>query len=162
MLEKETSPHLKVYKDKDALTSIESQLMDKAIEALDLSYAPYSNFNVGAALITTNGSISKGANQENASYPLCICGERVALFNSSINHPNETVTTLAIVAHSGIKPVMKPVTPCGACRQVISEYEQRQNTPIKIILKGDSDEIYVFESGKALLPFSFDNTYLLG
>ena len=87
MLEKETSPHLKVYKDKDALTSIESQLMDKAIEALDLSYAPYSNFNVGAALITTNGSISKGANQENASYPLCICGERVALFNSSINHP---------------------------------------------------------------------------
>jgi len=142
------------------LPEVEQQVMQKAINMLKNVYAPYSNFFVGAAAMTTKGSIYGGCNQENASYPLCICGERVALYNAGSNEPQSPIKILAIVCHNPNKSVLKPVSPCGACRQVISEFEKRHNQSFAILLKGDTDMIYRLESGSELLPFSFDNTYL--
>jgi cytidine deaminase len=141
------------------LPEADQQLLDVAAECLDLAYAPYSKFRVGAALRTGNGHIVKGANQENASYPLCICGERVALFNKAVSFPEESVTSLAIRV-SGSKPINRPAPPCGACLQVISEFERRQNGPIRILLQGDTDEVLFFTSVKDLLPIQFDGSFL--
>ena len=143
-----------------ALTAEEQEVMTKAIDMLANVYAPYSGFYVGSAVLTESGSIYGGCNQENASYPLCICGERVALFNAGANEPKTPIKLLAIVCHNPKNKVDKPVSPCGACRQVISEFEKRHKQSFPILLKGDSDTIYKLESGSELLPFSFDNTYL--
>ena len=143
----------------DALAEADQELLAVAAESLDLAYAPYSKFRVGAALYTESGHIVKGANQENASYSLCICGERVALFNKAVQYPDEVVTSLAIRV-SGSKPINRPAPPCGACLQVISEFERRQNRPIRILLQGDTDEVLYFDSVKDLLPIQFDGSFL--
>jgi cytidine deaminase len=137
-----------------------ADLMSVAIQQLDKAYAPYSNFHVGAAALTTDDAIFKGCNQENASYPLCICAERVALYNFGVNSESK-IKALAVVARNPAKPLDKPVSPCGACRQVILEFEQKQNSDIVIFLKGESDIIYQIENAKQLLPFSFDKSSLL-
>lgn len=149
-----------VYENIQELSIDERIVMQKAIDMLQNVYAPYSRFYVGAAAMTTEGNIYGGCNQENASYPLCICGERVALYNAGANEPNTPIKLLAIVCHNPNKKVEQPVSPCGACRQVISEFEKRHNQPFPILLKGDTDIIYRLESGAELLPFGFDNTYL--
>ena len=143
----------------DALAKEDQEILALAAESLDLAYAPYSKFRVGAALRTESGHIIKGANQENASYSLCICGERVALFNKAVQYPDATVTSLAIRV-SGSKPINRPAPPCGACLQVISEFERRQNSPIRILLQGDTDEVLYFDSVKDLLPIQFDGSFL--
>lgn len=149
-----------IYENISELPIEEQNVMNKAIEMLANVYAPYSGFYVGSGVMTMNGTIYGGCNQENASYPLCICGERVALYNAGANEPKSPIKLLAIVCHNPKKKVEKPVSPCGACRQVISEFEKRHNQSFPILLKGDSDLIYRLESGTDLLPFSFDNTYL--
>ena len=127
---------------------------------LNVAYAPYSNFYVGAAALMEDGSIHRGCNQENASYPLCICGERVALYNSHVNAIGIKVKALAIVAKNPAKKLIHPVSPCGACRQVIAEFEQKQNAPIEIFLKGETDEVFRFESTELLLPYQFSGKVL--
>ena len=149
-----------VYERFDQLDELEQRVMKKAIKMLENVYAPYSNFYVGAAAITESGTIYGGCNQENASYPLCICGERVALFNAGANEPNTPIKLLAIVCHNPSKFLETPVSPCGACRQVISEFEKRHSKSYPILLKGDSDVIYKVESGTDLLPMGFDGSYL--
>ncbi len=149
-----------VYENISELTAIEQTVLQKAIDMLDSAYAPYSEFYVGAATITDTGNIYGGCNQENASYPLCICGERVALFNAGANEPKTPIKLLAIVAHNPKKYIEKPISPCGACRQVISEFAMRHNQDYYILLKGDSDLIYKIKSTKDLLPFGFDSEYL--
>lgn len=148
------------YDSMNQLGSEERILMDKAIEMLDAVYAPYSEFYVGAAAMTVNGKIYGGCNQENASYPLCICGERVALYNAGANEPKTAIKMLAIVSHNPNKFIDRPVSPCGACRQVIAEFENRHDSPFPILLKGDGDEIYKMKSAASLLPFGFDAEYL--
>jgi len=135
-------------------------LLTLAIEQLDIAYAPYSNFHVGAALVLENGNKVTGCNQENASYPLCTCGEHNALVTAGNGHPGIKIMTLAIVARNPKQPVTQPVTPCGACRQIIAEFEVRQDKPIRLLLHGEVGEVYVFESVKDLLPLSFDRTFL--
>ena len=147
------------HKTFDAMTSEDQKLLTLATECLDLAYAPYSKFRVGAALRTESGNIVKGANQENASYSLCICGERVALFTKAVQYPDDAVTSLAIRV-SGSKPVNRPAPPCGACLQVISEFERRQDRPMRILLQGDTDEVLYFDSVKDLLPVQFDGSFL--
>ena len=142
------------------LPADEQQLLALAKAALSLSYAPYSNFKVGAAIQLSNGETLKGSNQENAAYPLCLCAERVVLAAASSVYPNIAVTTMAITAKSLNKIISQPISPCGACRQVICEVEQRNHTSIKIIVQGEVGDIYVFESVRDLLPFFFDNTFL--
>ena len=142
-----------------ALEAEDQEILSHATTSLDLAYAPYSKFRVGAALRSDTGQIVIGANQENASYSLCICGERVALFSKAVQFPNESVVSLAIRV-SGSKPINRPAPPCGACLQVISEFELRQNGPIKILLQGDTDEVLYFDSVKDLLPVQFDGSFL--
>lgn len=151
---------LKVYDSFDELSSDDQSLMHLAIDQLKCAYAPYSRFLVGSALRLKNGSKYVGSNQENASYPLCMCGERVAIYNAASNEPNEIIEIIAITAKNLQKALDQPISPCGACRQVLLEFEIKQNYPIQIILKADSSKVYHFSSAKDLLPFSFDGSFL--
>ena len=134
--------------------------MDKAIEARGKAYAPYSKFSVGAALLLENNEIVSGNNQENAAYPSGMCAERVAIWKAGSEYPNVKILKLAISASSSITKVDKPVGPCGACRQSLSEYEIKQKQPFPILFMGEVGEIVKTASLSALLPFSFDSSYL--
>ncbi len=152
---------LHVYDSLDELSDEDRSLLLRAQEQLPNAYAPYSNFHVASAVLLEDGQIYFGVNQENASYPLCLCGERVALFNAGANAPNIPPKTIAIIAKNQQKETLEPVTPCGACRQVICEFEIKHNTDIRILLKGgDSEKVYLIKSGKDLLPFFFDPSFL--
>lgn len=149
-----------LYESIDALEKEDAFLMEKAIVARGKSYAPYSNFNVGAALLLDNGEIVLGNNQENAAYPSGMCAERVAIWKAASDYPNMKVVKLAITASSLATPVTKPVGPCGACRQSLLEYEIKQETPFKMLLMGEVGEVVITDSLVSLLPFSFDNSFL--
>lgn len=149
-----------IIKDSASLKKSYQNLIMEAVSALDLSYAPYSKFKVGAALLMDNGKIVPGANQENASYPLCMCAERVALYTSSTLFPDQKIIAIAVTARTETNKILGPIPPCGACRQVIAEYEQRQNQQMDILLKGSSEEIIIYNGIEALLPKSFDGSYL--
>ena len=138
----------------DELPPAEQALVQKAIDATNNSYARYSNFHVGAACLLENGNIVIGANQENAAFPSGLCAERTAIFAAQANHPDQPITTLAIAARHVNGLLKSPISPCGACRQVVLEIEDRYQRPVRILLYG-TEGIYVFESIKDLLPFSF-------
>lgn len=138
----------------EELDDVLKTLVSKAIDATDNSYSPYSNFKVGAALQLEDGTIVIGANQENAAFSVTMCAERSAIFNAQSNHPNLAITTIAIAAKNVNGLVHTPISPCGSCRQVILEMEQRYKRNIKILLCG-SEGIYVINSIKDLLPLSF-------
>lgn len=141
----------------DELTITEQALMDKAMEATQRSYAPYSRFSVGAAALLSNGVTVCGSNQENAAYPSGLCAERTTLFYANSQYPDEPVMTLAIAARTKNNFLDSPISPCGACCQVILETEKRYNQPIRILLYGEK-EIYMIEGVKSLLPLSFDGS----
>lgn len=144
----------------EELESDEQLVINKAIQMLDAVYAPYSGFYVGAACMTLSENIYGGCNQENASYPLCICGERVALANAGSYEPRTGIKILAVVTHNPKNPVNTPASPCGACRQVLAEYVQRHKQDFVVLLKGDTDLIYKIESVSDLLPLAFDADFL--
>lgn len=127
------------------------EILDSACHAFHNSYAPYSNFRVGACILLENGNQILGTNIENASYPLCMCAERNAIAKLSFEEPFQKIKAIAVVADK--KNVM--VSPCGACRQVLSEMENRQNSPIEIIFQGEEGSYYLLDSIKSILPFSF-------
>ncbi len=134
--------------------------MKSAHKATKSAYAPYSNFKVGAAILLKNGKTFKGSNFENASYPLCLCAERVVLAAAHSCHPNNIVEAIAITAKNEVKILDMPISPCGACRQVLVEVEQKQKHPLKVILQGEQGPIYVFDSASELLPLGFDGDLL--
>jgi len=142
------------YDSIDELTRGEKELLQCAIDALKGSYAPYSNFNVGAAVKLQNGIIVKGSNQENAAYPSGLCAERTAMFSAAARYPNEGFKAIALIAAQNGKLQPAPSYPCGACRQVMAEYEKRYGKPLKIII-GSAGKIQVFESVSAIMPFIF-------
>ncbi|TXD58041.1 cytidine deaminase [Polaribacter sp. IC066] len=142
------------------LSSEDKLLMDRAIEARKKAYAPYSKFSVGAALLLENNEIVTGSNQENAAYPSGMCAERVAIWKAGSEYPNVKILQLAISASSSINTVDKPVGPCGACRQSLSEYEIKQKQAFSILFMGEVGEIIKTPSLDSLLPFSFDSSYL--
>lgn len=145
------------------LDSSDRELVDAAREATRTSYAPYSGFHVGAALRMADGSIIKGSNQENAAYPSGLCAERTAAFYASASHPGMAMKKLAIAAWTKLRKPENlawddyfqsyPISPCGACRQALLEYETLYG-PIEVILYG-KDKIYILPSVKSLLPFCF-------
>lgn len=149
-----------VFKDISELSEEDNMLMQKAIEARQNAYAPYSKFHVGAALLLENNKIVLGNNQENAAYPSGMCAERVAIWKAGSAYPNVKILKLAISASSSITKVDKPVGPCGACRQSLSEYEIKQQQAFPILFMGEVGEIVKTESLLSLLPFSFDSSYL--
>ncbi len=138
----------------DELSAEEQELICSAIKATANSYANYSHFYVGAALRLANGKIVIGANQENAAFPSGLCAERTAVFAAQANNPNQPITMLAIAAKNDKGLLKHPITPCGACRQVILEVEDRYKQPVEILLYG-IQKIYRVNSVKDLLPLSF-------
>ena len=134
----------------------DQQLVKAALEAQKGPYSPYSDFQVGAALRLTNGVIVKGANQENIAYPSGLCAERTAMFWAGANYPDVPFDTLAIAGSDHGVLCESPASPCGACRQVMAEYQKKHNRPLKIILVG-SQRIRKFHCVDDLLPFIFDS-----
>ena len=145
---------IKIYSP-DELSAEEQQLVEAAKEATTRSYAPYSHFHVGAAALLANGEIISGTNQENAAYPSGICAERTTLFYANSQHPQQAVKALAIAARTSEGHWTEiPISPCGACRQVMTETENRFGKPMKVLLCS-TREVFVIESAKDLLPVSF-------
>lgn len=138
----------------DELSEAVRSLVDAARDATSNSYTPYSKFNVGAAVRLEDGTIIKGANQENAAFPITMCAERAAIFNAQSNNPELAITEIAIAAKNVNGFVKEPVTPCGSCRQVLLEMEYRYKRDIKIYLCGASN-VYEVKSVKDILPLSF-------
>lgn len=136
------------------LPEVFQQLIDKAKEQVTKSYAPYSNFKVGAAALLANGQIFTGSNQENAAYPSGLCAERTTLFYANAQCPDVAVKALAIAAYANGDFLDEPISPCGSCRQVMLETEKRFNEDMQIILYGRK-AVYVLVSAKSMLPFSF-------
>lgn len=136
------------------LSKDEQQLIEAAKEATNNSYAKYSNFCVGAALRLSDDSITIGANQENASFPLGLCAERTAIFAAQSQHPELPVKTIAIAARNTDGFMKAPISPCGACRQVMLEIEDRYKQPMRILLYG-TDGVLCINSVKDLVPLCF-------
>lgn len=138
----------------DELSEEDQELVSMAREATQNSYAKYSRFYVGAALRLQDGRIVKGANQENAAFPSGLCAERTAIFAAQANDPEQPIVALAIAARNDHGFTREPVTPCGSCRQVMLEIEDRYQSPVKILLYGTRG-IYVLKSTKDLMPLCF-------
>lgn len=130
------------------------QLVEMAIKATEGAYAEYSHFYVGAAARLADGTIVTGANQENAAFPSGLCAERTTLFAAQANHPTQPVETIAIAARNDSGFLKAPISPCGACRQVMIGVEDRYGTPMRVLLYG-TDGVYDIASAKDLLPFYF-------
>lgn len=143
------------YDNVSELTSEDQGLLQAATDAAGHAYAPYSQFYVGAALLLESGIIVKGNNQENVAYPSGLCAERVAIFSAGAQFPDIAIRSIAITCQSKLFEVKSPVSPCGACRQAMVEYEVRHNCNIRLITMGETGKIRIFESVKALLPFMF-------
>jgi Cytidine deaminase len=144
------------YASIEELDAKDRALLEAAIAAVDGSYAPYSHFNVGAAVRLADGTVVKGANQENAAYPSGLCAERTAMFAASANHPGVPFESLAVVCSREGTLMPNPGSPCGACRQVMAQYEREAGRPMRIIL-GSGGPILVFEGVESLMPLIFND-----
>jgi cytidine deaminase len=154
MTEKQITAKI-VFCTLDELPEAEKKLMLLAKQATFKAYAPYSNFQVGAAVLLDNGEILSGNNQENAAYSSGLCAERVVLFYANARYPDAKVLTLAIAAQNMIGFSSEPISPCGSCRQVLLEAENRYKSKIRVLLYG-ADKIAIVDSVRDLLPMSFD------
>jgi len=148
------------YPTIEELDSESKYLVHKAKEATAHSYSPYSKFCVGSAIILEDGTLVSGANQENASYPLCMCAERVALYAAAAQYPGKKIMKMAVVAHKKNHKDLIPASSCGACRQVMLEFEQRQHKPIEVIMLLGEEKWIKCPSALSLLPFGFDGKVL--
>ena len=155
-----TSKEIKIayteYASLDELEPKDKELAQAAIDATAQAYAPYSKFNVGAAVLFEDGVIVKGSNQENAAYPSGLCAERTALFYARASRPDKPMTAIAIAASQNGELLETPVTPCGACRQVMAQYQLKSGLPMMVLLIG-AHSILKFERIDDLLPFIFDS-----
>ena len=142
------------------LNASERDLVKHAKYAADQAYAPYSKFKVGASVRLSNGEIIIGNNQENASYPAGLCAEQVALFHVGSNYPDENIEAMVIVTDSNNGTAENPIAPCGICRQVIMEYQNKQSNPIIIYLVNGDGTITKISSPNDLLPMSFSGNFL--
>lgn len=143
------------YESPEVLSPDDRQLLTAAEQALEKAYAPYSGFRVGAAARLSNGLVVSGANFENAAYPMCLCAERSTLAAAVSQYPEAHITTLAVTVAAKEQPVTSPAMPCGACRQVLFEAEQKFGQPIRLVLRGQSGPVWVFERAADLLPLAF-------
>ena len=144
-----------VYDSIDELNPQDAALLNKARQVTQFAYAPYSNFQVGAFALLSNGETVSGTNQENAAYPAGICAERTLLSTASSLFPGVGINTIAITYNNLNGSSDKPVSPCGICRQSFVEFQERTKMPIRIILSGMKGEVQVIENAKDLLPLVF-------
>lgn len=154
---KEISIHVQylVYDLPEELPESDQSLLEAAKKVLSAAYAPYSAYKVGAAAMLEDGTIVTGNNQENVAYPSGLCAERVALFYAASRFPDKAVKAIAVTARAADFDISEPVTPCGACRQVIAETEVRYGNPIRVIMQGDSGKVFVMVGVNNLLPLMF-------
>jgi len=160
MKERKFEFSFEVYDSIDELGAEDQQLLTEARNVTEQAYAPYSNFRVGAAAKLENGKIVTGTNQENASYPVGICAERVLLSTVSSLYPDVPVTTMAVSYQSNKIKSDHPISPCGMCRQALLEFEGRTSKLIRLILAGIKGKIYVIRSASQLLPLAFSSEEL--
>ena len=144
----------------EELSQNEQDLIANTQHAFSNAYAPYSGFLVGASVLLENGEIINGSNQENAAYPSGLCAERVALFYAGAKYPEVAIKTIAISAKSKTFEIDDVVSPCGACRQVMAEYQQKQGQDIRLLLHSPNDEVLIANSVDDLLPFMFNSEQL--
>lgn len=155
MIKKEIPFTVEIYASAAELIDSDAGLLARAKEITTQAYAPYSNFKVGAAAILADGTIVTGTNQENASYPVGICAERVLLSAVASQFTNADIITMAISYDNLNGESNRPISPCGICRQSLAEYEDRTHQPIRIILSGLNGEVYIIEKASQLLPLTF-------
>ena len=156
MSEKKLTIKYEEFSSVEEMNPQDQELVTQALEAQKGSYSPYSHFQVGAALKLADGTVVKGANQENAAYPSGLCAERTALFYAGANYPDVAADTLVIAGSDHGVLCESPASPCGACRQVMAETQKRQGSPLQVILVG-SKRIRKFHCVDDLLPFIFDS-----
>ena len=156
MTEKEIKISFHEYKSLDELEPKDHELAKAAIEAMSGSYAPYSHFNVGAAVRLSNGVIVKGANQENAAFPSGLCAERTAMFAAGASYPDKAMESIALAGGVMGRLAKSPATPCGACRQVMAQYQAKSGRPMSVIMVGDGI-IWKFDRVDDVLPLIFDS-----
>ena len=156
-MKQEHSFGFELYNDITELNNDDAALLEEARRTTQKAYAPYSNFLVGAAAVCNNGEKVYGTNQENASYPVGICAERVLLASASMVQTDIPIKTMAIsynnLSRSGGSD--KPISPCGMCRQSLAEYEERTSQPMRLIMSGMEGKVMILSSAAQLLPFSF-------
>ena len=150
----------KVYDSIDELNDQTKKLFKEAFSVRKSAYSGYSNFSVGASVLLENGQILSGSNQENSSYPSGLCAERTVLFYANSKYPKVKIKDIAIIAGSVNKINQNPIAPCGICRQVISEFEIKQQSNIGIYFMGEKGKIIFTDSINNLLPFKFDKSFL--
>ena len=149
----------KKYNSIDELPDSDRHLFDNAKKLAKTAYAPYSGFRVAAVALMQDGSIVRGTNQENASYPIGLCAERVLLAAASSIAPGQSIQTIVITYESDTVDTSEPVAPCGICRQSLLEFESRFEQPMRMILAGNK-EIYEFSTVSLLLPLGFKPHHL--
>jgi len=159
MKKREVSISYLEYGNIGELPAAEKDLVAEAVTAASGAYAPYSHFMVGAALLLDDGTVIRGANVENAAFPSGSCAEKTALSYMVANYGSRKVVAIAIAAMTEGGMTEEPVPPCGNCRQMLIEEEQRSGSRIKVILAGSS-AVYVLESSQSLMPMSFTGSNL--
>lgn len=150
----------KVYENLSELPEEQQWLLNEAREVTDNAYAPYSHFQVGAVARLANGQIVAGSNQENASFPVGLCAERVLLASASSLFPKVPIQTIAVSYKSDGQKSDHPISPCGICRQSLQEFEARVGHPVELILGGMEGPVYVIDSASRLLPLAFTSEEL--
>lgn len=150
-----------VYESSNELSEKDAWLLNEARVITEQAYAPYSKFHVGAVAMLENGEVVAGTNQENASYPVGICAERVLLGNAATLYPKVKIETIAISYNSESIKSDHPISPCGMCRQALLEYETRLKKPIRLILGGMQGPVHVIKTASLLLPFAFTSDELI-
>ena len=155
MIKHEIKINFEEYTSVEELGQADKELCLEAVKALANSHSPYSKFRVGVAMRLQSGKILLASNQENVAYPSGLCAERVALFHWGANHPNDPIETMAITAHSDEFLLTKPVTSCGACLQVLAEYEKKQGRAIKMLLYCQQGAVWTATGIESFLPFLF-------
>ena len=161
-----TNHEIKInFTEYDNITELGSDyqsLCAEAVKALHTSHSPYSKFRVGAALLLKSGKILLGSNQENVAYPSGLCAERVALFNWGANYPDDTIVAMAVTAQTDEFKLSQPVASCGACLQVMAEYEKKQHSPVDYILFCSDGPVWLITGVESFLPFLFFEERLIG
>ena len=145
------------YKSIDEMNPEDRELAAEAIKAMQGAYAPYSHFHVGAAVRMSNGQIVRGANQENAAFPSGLCAERTAMFAAGARYPDKDMQSIALAGGVMGRLGSQPATPCGACRQVMAQYQAKSGKPMSVIMIS-TERIWKFEKVDDILPLIFDSS----
>lgn len=156
MTEKAINIRFEEYSSIEELNPEDRELVNEAITAMGNAYAPYSHFHVGAAVRLSNGIIVRGSNQENAAFPSGLCAERTAMFAASASYPDKDISSIAIIGGVYGRIAKAPCTPCGACRQVMAQYQTKSGKPISVLMCG-AERIWKFKKVDDILPLIFDS-----